>query len=55
MDYKGFLDFVLAYENKKTPEALQYFWKILDVYEKGAIDTFIINLFFKEVILKLES
>ena len=55
MDYKGFLDFVLAYENKKTPEALQYFWKVLDVYGKGALDTFVINLFFKEVIKKLES
>lgn len=26
MDYKTFLDFVLAMENKKSPQALQYFF-----------------------------
>lgn len=33
MDYKTFLDFVLAMENRKTIPSLQYFWKILDVYK----------------------
>jgi len=55
MDYKTFLDFVLAIENKKTPQALQYFWRILDVNNKGAIDTFVINMFFRSIIQKLES
>lgn len=41
-------------DNKKSPEALQYFWRILDVYHKGAIDSFIINMFFRSVIQKLE-
>lgn len=68
MDYKTFLDFVLAMENKKTPESIQYFWKvffslflniililyfymqILDVYHKGAVDSFVINMFFKPII-----
>ena len=40
-------------ENKKSPQALAYFWKILDIYGKGAIDTFVINMFFKEVLGKL--
>jgi serine/threonine-protein phosphatase 2A regulatory subunit B'' len=53
MDYKGFLEFVLAMENKKTPEAIQYFWRVLDVYHKGAIDSFIINMFFRSIIQKL--
>ena len=53
MDYKAFLDFVLAMENKKTPQALGYYWKILDVYHKGAIDSFVINMFFKDVVKKL--
>ena len=35
MDYKTFLDFVLAMENKKTPQSLHYFWRILDVFHKG--------------------
>jgi serine/threonine-protein phosphatase 2A regulatory subunit B'' len=55
MDYKTFLDFVLAMENKKSPQALQYFWCVLDVYHKGAIDTFVINMFFRQVITKLEQ
>ena len=55
MDYKNFLDFVLAMENKKTPQALKYFWRVLDVFHKGAIDTFVINMFFRAVIQKLES
>ena len=55
MDYKTFLDFVLAMENKKSPQALHYFWRVLDVYHKGAIDTFVINMFFRQVITKLEQ
>jgi serine/threonine-protein phosphatase 2A regulatory subunit B'' len=55
MDYKTFLDFVLAMENKKTPQALAYFFRILDVYHKGAIDTFIINMFFRPIVQKLEQ
>ena len=50
MDYKTFLDFVLAMENKKTPQALTYFFRILDVYHKGALDTFVINMFFRPVV-----
>jgi len=30
-DYKTYLDFVLALENKKEPQALHYLFKILDV------------------------
>jgi len=55
MDYKTFLDFVLAMENKKSVQSIQYFWKILDVYKKGAIDTFVINMFFRAIIQKLET
>ena len=55
MDYKTFLDFVLAMENKKTPQSLHYFWRVLDVFHKGAVDTFVINMFFRQVISKLEQ
>jgi serine/threonine-protein phosphatase 2A regulatory subunit B'' len=55
MDYKTFLDFVLAMENKKSQHSLQYFWRVLDIYHKGAIDTFVINMFFRSVITKLET
>ena len=55
MDYKTFLDFVLAMDNKKSTQSLQYFWRIFDMYKRGAIDAFIINMFFRSIILKLES
>ncbi|CAD8060591.1 unnamed protein product [Paramecium primaurelia] len=54
MDYKTFLDFVLAMENKKSQQAIQYFWRILNVYHKPAIDSFVINMFFRPIIQKLE-
>ena len=31
MDYKTYLDFVLAIENKREPAALQYLFKLLDI------------------------
>jgi serine/threonine-protein phosphatase 2A regulatory subunit B'' len=40
MNYKGFLEFVLAMDNKKAPEAIQ---------------SFIINMFFRSIIQKLEA
>ena len=53
IDFKQFIDFVLAMENKREPASIQYIWRALDVYHKNKIDTFIINMFFKGVIKKL--
>ena len=50
MDYNNYLKFALAMENKNTPQAIKYFWKVLDVYNKGAIDTFVINMFVRDII-----
>jgi len=50
MDYKSFLDFVLAMENKKEKAAMLYFWRILDIHRKGGLDTFTINYFFRSVV-----
>ena len=49
MDYKTYLDFVLALENRKEPQALQYFFRLLDVQEKGYITMFDLNYFFRVV------
>ncbi len=35
MDYKTYLDFVLALENRKEPQSLQYFFRILDIKQQG--------------------
>ena len=49
MDYKTYLDFVLALENKKEPQALQYLFKILDVQHYGYLNMFAINYFFRAI------
>eukprot|EP00112_Aurelia_sp_Birch-Aquarium-sp1_P015360 Seg3398.4 transcript_id=Seg3398.4/GoldUCD/mRNA.D3Y31 product="Serine/threonine-protein phosphatase 2A regulatory subunit B'' subunit gamma" protein_id=Seg3398.4/GoldUCD/D3Y31 len=49
MDYKTYLDFVLALENKKEPQALQYLFKILDVQSAGFLHTFSLNYFFRAI------
>ena len=53
IDFRQFIDFVLAMENKSEPASIQYIWRALDVYHKNKIDTFVINMFFKGVIKKL--
>lgn len=55
MDYKTFLDFVLAMENKGTRQAIQYLWKLIDIFHRGAIDGFVINYFFRAVVRVLEA
>jgi Ca2+-binding EF-hand superfamily protein len=55
MDYKTFLDFVLAVENKNSPEALQYFWKLIDIHHAGHIDAFVINYFFRAIVHSLQT
>lgn len=49
IDYKMFLDFVLAMDNKNTPEATNFFWKLIDMHGVGWIDGFVINYFFRSV------
>ena len=49
MDYKTYLDFVLALENKKEPQALQYLFKILDVKSAGFLNTFALNYFYRAI------
>jgi len=55
MDYKTFLDFVLAMENKNTREALQYFWKAIDIHHAGYIDGLVINYFFGDIVKMLQT
>merc|ERR1719324_1961451 len=50
MDYKTFLDFVLAMENKNSRQAIQYFWKLIDINKRGYLDAFVINYFFRAIL-----
>jgi len=55
MDFNGFLDFHIAEKNIKTKEGIKYFFRIVDVYNKGAIDSFVMNMFLKSIVGKLEN
>lgn len=47
MDYKTYLDLVLALENRKQPAALAYLFRVLDINCVGYLDAFTLNYFFK--------
>ncbi|XP_010788026.1 serine/threonine-protein phosphatase 2A regulatory subunit B'' subunit gamma [Notothenia coriiceps] len=49
MDYKTYLDFVLALENRKEPAALQYIFKLLDMENRGYLNVFSLNFFFRAI------
>ncbi|GFU22818.1 hypothetical protein NPIL_341091 [Nephila pilipes] len=49
MDYKTYLDFVLAMENRKEPQALLYFFKLLDIEQKNYLSVFDLNYFFRAI------
>ena len=55
IDYKTFLDFVLAVENKKSPQSLAYFFRLLDIKKCGYLDIFSINYFFREVVKRMKA
>jgi serine/threonine-protein phosphatase 2A regulatory subunit B'' len=49
MDYKTYLDFVLALENRQEPQSLAYLFRILDVEHQGYLTAFTLNYFFKGI------
>ncbi|CAN0210046.1 unnamed protein product [Ectocarpus sp. 12 AP-2014] len=55
MDYKTFLDLVLAMDNKQTRQAMQYLWRVLDVQGKGRLTISTIHLFFRDIARALEE
>ncbi|OEL14051.1 putative serine/threonine-protein phosphatase 2A regulatory subunit B'' subunit TON2 [Dichanthelium oligosanthes] len=49
MDFESFLDFVLALENKDTPEGLTYLFRCLDLNGRGFLTTADIHTLFRDV------
>ncbi|CAG9859442.1 unnamed protein product [Phyllotreta striolata] len=49
MDYKTYLDLVLALENRSEPQALAYLFRILDIQQCGYLDSFTLNYFFRAI------
>lgn len=49
MDFESFLDFVLALENKDTPEGLTYLFRCLDLHGRGFLTTADIHSLFRSI------
>jgi hypothetical protein len=55
MDYRTFLDLVLALENKLTVESMSYFFRILDIDKCGRLTPASIRYFYKDIHETLKS
>lgn len=53
MNFESFLDFVLALENKDTPEGLTYLFRCLDLNGRGYLTTADIHSLFRSVFFSL--
>jgi hypothetical protein len=49
LDYKGFVNLVLAVENLATPESINYFWRVLDIDKSGRLTVAKIKHFYSDV------
>ncbi|KAB0803162.1 hypothetical protein PPYR_00132 [Photinus pyralis] len=49
MDYKTYLDLVLTLENRSEPQALAFLFRMLDLNDKGYLDAFVLNYFFRAI------
>ncbi|BFZ07202.1 hypothetical protein BsWGS_10241 [Bradybaena similaris] len=49
MDYKTYLDFVLAMENRRETQALRYLFRVFDVHHQGYLNVFSLNYFFRAI------
>jgi len=55
MDYKKYIEFVLAMENPASKPSFDFFWKILDINGDGLLTPFVVKLFYREVQAKLQE
>lgn len=55
MDYKTYLDLVLALENRSEPQALVFLFRILDLNSRGYLDPFTLNYFFRAIQDQMKS
>lgn len=55
MDYKTYLDFVLALENRHEIQSLQYIFRILDIEHQGYLTSFTLQYFFKGIQEQINS
>ena len=50
LDYKGYLDFVIAHEHRSHPNAIHYFFRTLDLSSCGYLSVFDVNYFVRDIV-----
>ncbi|KAL7730188.1 hypothetical protein ACLKA6_016467 [Drosophila palustris] len=55
MDYKSFLDFALALDNRQTPQGLNYLFRMLDVQHTGYLTEETMHHFFKGIQKQMQA
>jgi serine/threonine-protein phosphatase 2A regulatory subunit B'' len=55
MDYKAFLDLLLALEYPATVESMSYFWRVLDLDKSGRLTPAAIRFFYADIYESLKS
>ncbi|KAL3315608.1 Serine/threonine-protein phosphatase 2A regulatory subunit B'' subunit gamma [Cichlidogyrus casuarinus] len=53
MDYKSYLDFVLAMENKSEPQSIGYFFRAFDIAGKGKLTYVVLKYFYDGITRRL--
>ena len=52
LDYKSYLDFVLAMSYKATTQSLNYFFRLLDIHKRGCLTALEVSYFFRAILDK---
>jgi serine/threonine-protein phosphatase 2A regulatory subunit B'' len=55
LDYKGYLDMVLAMENKDEAVSRKYWWRLIDVERRGTVGRREIDACFRSILLSLNQ
>lgn len=55
IDYKNYLDFVLAINDLHNPRSLSYFFKLLDLKCQGYLDDAVLTYFVKELASRIPA
>jgi Ca2+-binding EF-hand superfamily protein len=55
LDFKGFLNLVLALENKTTTESLNYWWRMINISPTGRLSSEVIIYFYSEIFEALQA
>jgi len=50
IDFRTYAELVLAFENPKELQSLKLYFKFLDIHQKGYLDAFTLQYFYKDIL-----